>query len=156
MALTVALAMMATMPAGVSAAVQEQIVIPLEGVGFPHPTDTSCWGEDLVHTAGELRITVTYTENDNRISGHTHFNPTGAKLVGVDSGREFVGTGSTIVRFNEAVDGDGSTRTSLVSSFKIIGKGQTPSYRVQMVTHLTIDADGEPTAEVGLTSVTCR
>ncbi len=154
-ALAVALAVMTMMVGAASAAVQEQIIIPLEGVGLPHPTDTTCLGEDLVHTAGRLSITIAYTENDNRVSGHAHFNPMGAKLVGVESGREFVGTGSTIERFNEPVDGDGATTFSVTNSFKIIGKGQTPSLRVQGVTHLTVNAAGETTADVDWTSVTC-
>jgi len=112
-------------------------------------------GEDLIHTGGNLHILVSYTINDNNVSGNVHFQPQAAKLVGLTTGREWVGTGMLHERFSESLNGGAATFTS-VSNFRIIGKGQAPNYIEQVILHTTINANGDVTADVSLAGVDCK
>lgn len=142
--------MLGITPSTANAAVQENIKIPLAGLEF------DICGETLVHTSGNLHIKFTYTENDNRISGSAHFQPQGAKLVGTVSGNEYVGTGITRDNFSEPVGDNGATTFTFVNNFRIIGKGDAPNFLEHGVTHITLNADGELTADVHLESAECK
>ena len=131
-------------------AVTTNVSIPIEGEVF-----TDLCGEDLIHTGGNLHILMSYTINDNRVSGNVHFQPQAAKLVGLTTGREWVGTGMLHEHFSESPDGGAATFTS-VSNFRIIGKGQAPNYIEQVILHTTINANGDVTADVSLAGVDCK
>lgn len=140
-----------SLPANAHAAVEVNIKEPLAGSVF----EDVC-GEDVIHTSGDLHVLITSTINDNRASGYVHFNPQGAKLVGLTTGNEYIGTGmGSPVHFNESLDGGSATFTS-VGNFRLIGKGQAPSLLVHSVVHTTINANGELTAEVELDTEECK
>lgn len=150
-ALLTAVAMM-LLPGAASGAVNENIQIPLEGLEFP---DFCGDGDSLVHTAGNLHIMTSMTVNDNRVSGTIHAQPQGAKLVD-DFGRTYSGTGVFQSTFSEPVDGKGAATFTAVDSFKIIGHGSAPNFLVQAVVHMTVNANGDVTADVGFESVECK
>jgi len=131
-------------------AVTTNVSIPIEGEVF-----TDLCGEDLIHTGGNLHILMSYTVNDNNVSGNVHFQPQAAKLVGLTTGREWVGTGMLHEHFSESLSNGAATFTS-VSNFRIIGKGQAPNYIEQFIVHTTINANGDVTAEVSLENVECK
>ena len=145
-----ALVALAGAPSAAYGAVELNETIPLEGIVF----EDLC-GEDLLHTAGNLHILISFTMNDNHVSGNVHFQPQGAKLVGLTTGAEYVGTGMSHHTFAEQLDGGATTFTS-VDNFRIIGKGQAPSFLAQAVVHTTINANGDVAAEVVLESEECR
>lgn len=132
------------------AAVQENFTVPLAGLVF----EDIC-GETLTHTAGDLHILISYTENDNRVSGMMHFQPQGAKIVD-ESGRTYSGTGVGMVRFNEPRDEAGAVNFTAVDSFKLIGHGDAPNFLEQIVSHVTINANGDVTAEFEFVSQQCK
>lgn len=138
-------------PTPASGAVIEHTTVPLEGLEFP---ENPC-GEGLVHTGGALHILITMSVNDNRVSGSVHFQPQGAKLVGLESGDEYVGTGVTRESFSESLTSGQATMT-FVDNFRIIGKGQTANWLVHIVTHVAIRADGTVSANVDLERIDCR
>lgn len=123
------------------AAVVEHETIPVTGWVF----EDIC-GETLTHTAGSLHVLITHTENNNRVSGTMHFQPKGVKHVD-ESGRTYVGGGIGMVQFNEPADGSGAISFTTVDSFIFMGQGTTPNIGYQMMTHTTIDANGETTVE---------
>lgn len=143
------MALLSARPA--AAAVQEHLTIPLEGLVF---ADEGC-GEGYVHTAGTLHVLITRTENANRVTETFHFQPQGAKLVGLTSGDEYVGTGVTRQTVTSSTDSPQSTLT-FVNNFRIIGKGQAPSLLVHEVLHVTVNTDGEITASIEHASLECR
>ena len=112
-------------------------------------------GEDLIHTSGNLHILMTFTENNNRVSGTYHFQPQAAKLVD-EFGRMYSGTGVGRGHFSEPVDETGAVSFSSVDSFKIIGHGKAPNFLVQIVSHMTINANGDVTAEFEKVSEQCK
>jgi hypothetical protein len=130
-------------------AVEENVTIPVEGEVF----EDLC-GEDLIHTGGNLHILFTYTINDNHVSGNVHFQPQAAKLVGLTTGREWVGTGMLHESFSESLEDGAATFTS-VSNFRIIGKGMAPSYIEQIILHTTINANGDVTSDFSFAGVAC-
>ena len=132
------------------AAVEENFSFPVEGMVF----ENIC-GETLTHTAGQLHVLITYTENDNRVSGMMHFQPQGAKIVD-EAGRTYSGTGIGMERFNEPRDENGAVNFTAIDSFKLIGHGDAPSLLEQIVLHVTINANGEVTAEVEFESDQCK
>jgi hypothetical protein len=136
-------------PGTALAAVEENFSFPVEGIVF---TGEELCGETLTHTAGRLHGLITYTENDNRVSGMTHFQPQGAKLVD-GQGRTYRGTGVGMSRFNEPRDENGAANFTTVDSFKFIGHGDAPNFLQQIVTHVTINANGEMTADFEFESV---
>lgn len=151
----VAAVVMLSSPIAAQGAVQEQVRIPLTGGVIPGGANP-CTTEDLTHTDGYLHILITYTENDNRISGTALFQPQGAKLVGAQSGNEYVGTGMFMQTFSQPVGADGAAVITFVSNFRIIGKGKTTNLLVHEHGHMTINADGTVRAEVNRSSVECR
>jgi hypothetical protein len=130
-------------------AVAEHLTIPLEGDVF-----TDLCEEDLIHTGGNLHILITYTINDNNVSGNIQANPQGAKLVGLTTGAQYVGTGMFHEHFSESLD-DGAATFNSVDNFRIVGKGQAPTYIYDAVVHTTINANGDATAEVSLMNEEC-
>ena len=136
-------------PAG--AAVVEHLMIPLEGFEF---ADRGC-GEGYVHTAGTLHILMTRTENDNRVTETFHFQPQGAKLVGLTSGDEYVGTGVERQTVTSSTDSAQSSLT-FIDNFRMIGKGRATSLHVHEVFHVTVNTDGEITASIEHASLECR
>jgi hypothetical protein len=137
-------------PGTALAAVEENFSFPVEGIVF----EDVC-GQDLTHTSGQLHVLITHTENKNRVSGMMHFQPQGAKIVDED-GRTYSGTGVEVFRFNEPREENGAVNFTHVSSFKLIGHGDAPNLLEQIVTHVTINANGEVTAEVEFESVQCK
>lgn len=131
-------------------AVEENTSVPVEGIVF----EDVC-GETLTHISGKLHILITHTENDNRISGTFHFQPQGAKLQD-ESGRIYSGTGVGKGVFNEPVDDNGAISFTTVDSFKLIGHGKAPNFLVQMVTHMTVNANGEVTVDLVKESEQCK
>ena len=137
------IAAMLAAPGTALAAIQEHLTIPVEGMVFAG--DEVC-GETLTHTDGNLHILISYTENDNRVSGTMHFQPQGAKLVD-ESGRTYSGTGVGMVHFSEPFDDVGAAVVTTVDSFKFIGHGKTPNVGLQLVTHVTMTGDGTTAVE---------
>ena len=147
-----ALTLLATLSTGGTAlaGVQEHIMFPIEG----DVLEDIC-GENLTHTAGNLHIMISYTENQNRISGTFHANPQGAKLVD-ESGNTYSGTGVGMSHFSEPVDENGSVSFTTVDSFMFVGHGNTPRLGYKMVTHVTINANGTATVEFEKTQDLCE
>jgi hypothetical protein len=112
-------------------------------------------GLDLTHTDGNLHTVFSFTENENRVSGGFHFQPQGAKLVD-EFGRVYSGTGVGRGHFSEPVDDNGAVTFSTVDSFKLIGHGDAPNFLAQLVTHVTINANGDVTVEFEKGSEQCK
>ena len=149
LAVAAAFAMILAATSGASAAVQEQLRVPVAGDVF----EDIC-GHTLIHTDGHLHIVISFTINDNRVSGFGHFNPQGAKIVD-ETGQVYNGTGVGQYRFNEPLE-NGAVSITNIDSFKLIATGGATSFRVQATIHTTINANGEVTASVENMSVTCR
>lgn len=131
-------------------AVVENDRIPFALIAFV-PCAADGAGE-LVLVEGTLHVLITETSNANHLSFKVHFQPQGARGTGLTTGDTYHATGVT----QEHVSlGPGVTDT-FVNNFRIIGQGPDNNLLVHQVFHLTINANGELTADVIHQSVECR
>jgi hypothetical protein len=113
-----------------------------------------CLGEP-VQLTGNLHLLFHITITDNgTIHVKQQANPQGVPGTGLVSGAKYQGTGVTESVLN--LIGPPPVTTTFVNNFRIIGQGPANNYLVHTNTHLTINANGEPTAEVINASVECR
>ena len=136
------------MSAIVSAEVTQNLVIPFNAV-----IGNACLGESVALT-GNLHILVIQQRTGNGMLMASHSQPAGVSGTGVVSGASYRGTGVTRnVTFN---DGTPPFDFTLVNNFRIVGSGSANNYMVHSTIHMTVNANGEVTAEVTKTETTCR
>lgn len=109
-------------------------------------------GEE-VRLAGMLSI-LTHVTIDARGGYHAkvQLRPQGVRGEGLTTGDRYVGTGVT----QEQVNGTVGSQRTFVDNYRIIGQGNGNNYLVHETHHVTVNANGEVTAEVDNFSVECR
>jgi hypothetical protein len=139
--------------ASTSAAVTQNEVVPFAQIVFV-PCANGGAGE-FVLIEGNLHILMTFTINGNNVSGKIHFQPQGVKGTGLTTGDTYNATGVTQEHFEDSLQ-NGLFTDTFVNNFKIIGQGPDNNLLIHQTVHITINADGEVTAEVDNTTVECR
>ena len=90
--------------------------------------------------------------------GGTHerkmMRPSGVSGVGATTGLNYRGTGMSFM--TEGVSTDGASAYTYVNNFRIIGQGSRNNVLVHAVVHQTTNADGVVTAEVNVSSNSCK
>jgi hypothetical protein len=142
-------AALAAVPVAQSAVVTNDRV-PFSLVAFV-PCANGGAGE-LVLVEGTLHVLVTETVNDNHVSFKIHFQPQGATGIGLTTGDTYHATGVT----QEHVSIGPGLNDTFVNNFRIIGEGPDNNLLVHQLIHLTINANGEVTADIVSSSVECR
>src|SRR5690349_7190930 len=97
------------------------------------------------YTSGHLQITTRFTVDATGIHLGVETNSAGAKLYVPDLG-EFVSNESNEHETN--VNFLGATEYTIHDSFRYTSPGKAENYRLDIETHLTINANGEVSAEV--------
>jgi len=91
-------------------------------------------------------------------SGGEHFgsnsHPMGGFLVGLDTGDTYRATGRTGESFNVGAGGLPLSYT-FVNQFNLVGPGDAVSFTVHETFHVTVNANGDLTADVSNVRVTC-
>jgi hypothetical protein len=152
-ALVVAVAGALALPAHAAVTVNEKIPLDLL---VNVPCANGGLGED-VQLNGMLHELISFEINGNTASGKAHFQPQGVSGVGLTTGAKYRGTGVTQERFKEPVASDGSASTfSFVNNFRIIGQGPGNNLLFHDVVHVTVNANGDVTAEVELHKIDCN
>jgi hypothetical protein len=82
------------------------------------------------------------------------FHPMGGELIGETTGDVYRAVGRTGDSTNIGA-GDLPISTTFVNVFKLVGPGGGVSFTFHQNTHVTVNANGETTAEVENTRVTC-
>ena len=110
---------------------------------------------ELVLVSGTLHVLqhLTITEDGN-VHVKTHFQPQGASGVGLTTGDTYHATGVTQEEFNS--NGPLPFTDTYINNFRIIGQGPDNNLLVHQTIHITINANGELTADVVNTSVECQ
>jgi hypothetical protein len=110
---------------------------------------------ELVALNGDLHLqSHSQWDRNGGFHAEVHANPQGVSGVGLTSGDTYRGTGVTQESLHGAA-GQALTQT-LVINFRLIGQGSAANFMIHQVAHLTINANGELTAQVGSTEVDCR
>ncbi|MBI2852663.1 MAG: hypothetical protein HYX84_06145 [Chloroflexi bacterium] len=109
---------------------------------------------ELVSLSGNLHVLVTVTEDE---AGGFHLsasnNPQGISGTGLTTGANYRGTGVTRQELNLT---NGASEVTFVNNFRIIGQGTGNNFLVHQTVHLTVNANGEVTADVVIDSVDCK
>jgi hypothetical protein len=122
-------------------------VVPFFAV-FPDP----CTGE-LVTLTGNLHVLVHVTENaGGGTEMKAHFQPQGITGVG-ESGTMYQGTGVTQTMTENSAGPQVSS--TLINNFRIISHGPSDNFTVHLTVHVTVNGNGELTAEVVDTRTEC-
>jgi hypothetical protein len=117
-------------------------------------TDAGCG--DVIEITGTLHVLlhVTFTPTGG-VTVKQHFQPQGATGVGLISGATYQAVGET--QETDTDNGPGPQfEFTFVNNFKMISHGTTPNYLVHDTVHVTVNNNGEVTAEVVNSSVECR
>jgi hypothetical protein len=108
--------------------------------------DNPCTGEPLQLT-GELHILFHVTEDANGgFHVQTHFQPQGVSGAGLVTGEQYRGVGVTRDEFYFP---PGELReTTFIDHFYFVSTGPSENMLATTTTHVTFNANGEPTAEL--------
>jgi len=111
---------------------------------------------EMVRLLGQLEIQIQTTEDDNGgLHMLTHVRPSGVVGFGAVTGLVYRGVGGTFQHENEAPDGFPATYT-YGNIFRIIGQGPGNNLMLHVVVHQTVNANGETTADVDVSSQSCK
>ena len=151
-----ALCVIAAAVVGVTAA-QAEVVIN-ESIPFAQTGNVPCAnggaGEDILIT-GDLHVLISFTINGNNISGKDHFQPQGATAVGLTTGDTYRAVGVSQGRFKGSLQ-NGQFNETFINNFRMIGPGPDNNFQVHQNIHVTINANGDLTAEVDNSSTDCN
>ena len=139
--------------ASATAGVTENVKIP-----FSQDVFVSCANGglgELLTISGRLHILSTQTE-DSAGGLHLtfHFQPQGATAIGPDTGDLYRAVGVTRGTTNIAADGLPFIDT-FVNNFYMIGTANGVKFKLHNTVHVTINANGDLSADVDNSSVTC-
>lgn len=127
------------------------------------PFSTSLWiscaneGQgEMVALSGSVEL-VSHSSQDENGGVHLsmHVRPASMTGVGATSGLMYRGTGGGLVSEFNAADGLPAVYT-MINNFRIIGQGPGNNLLMHMTIHVTVNANGEQTAEVDLSSYDCK
>ncbi|HXC70739.1 MAG TPA: hypothetical protein VN644_12220 [Pyrinomonadaceae bacterium] len=139
-----------------AASSQATVVNTKQSIQFEQPIFIPCangGAGELVEIVGTLHVHVHLTTNGNRVNGKLHFQPQGASGVGMVTGDVYRATGVT---HEDTVPlTDGPDNITLINIFSFIGPGPDNNFRVHQNIHLTINANGEVTADFNNTTTDC-
>jgi hypothetical protein len=111
---------------------------------------------EFVLLEGPLHVNQTLTMNDNHYSFSENNNPQGIKGLGQITGDAYNAVGKTSYSFNFDIDDSLPTVFTYVNRFHVVGPGPGNDFYVKQTEHLTINANGEITAERSFDEVTCK
>ena len=153
-ALAVLVAMTIIGVQSVKAEVTQNISVPLDGFSVFIPCANNGAGE-LVIFRGNLHILLSFTINNNRVSGKDHFQPQGLTGTGSVTGDKYQATGVTQSMFSGSLV-NGQYQSTYVNNFRIIGQGPGNNLLVQEIAHFTINANGTLTVYFDNFSADCK
>lgn len=111
---------------------------------------------EMVRLTGEIEIHAHTTEDANGgVHTKTFVRPSGVVGVGATTGAVYRGNGGTFQHENES-DGGYPATYSYSNIFRIIGQGPGNNLMVHLLVHQTVNANGDLTAEVDLSSQSCK
>jgi hypothetical protein len=152
-ALIIAVGLLFALSGTAAAAVTSNESVPINQTVFV-PCANGGAGENVT-LEGSLHVLVTYTVNDNHVSGRTHFQPQGVMGAGQITGDVYRATGVTQDTFSDSLE-NGQYAYTYVNNFRIIGQGVDNNYLIHEVVHITFNAAGVETVSIDNFSSECK
>jgi hypothetical protein len=110
---------------------------------------------ELVVFEGNLHVLITSTVNGQNVSAKAHFQPQGLSGVGQTTGDKYQATGVTQDHQKSSLQ-NGQASFTFVNNFRIIGQGPGNNFLVHQVVHVTVNANGDTTADHDRFTVDCK
>jgi len=111
-------------------------------VGFLAPAP--CTPDFFVAVSGDLHVNVSFTGNANNASLQIHVNTQGLSGVGFPTGASYTANGNARFHFKGGLNS--ATVISFAARFQLITAGGGNNLTVDGSFHLTVNANGTPTA----------
>lgn len=147
-------ALLLTLFAAGAARAQAVTVTTNETLPFTNTMPNPCNG-DIVTFSGDIHV-VNHFTTDAGGGTHvkTHGNYQSVSGTGTPSGAQY----RVVTTSNETInDNDGpQTEVSSVQVLNLISQGSGPNFRLRIVFHITINANGTTTSQVEESSIECR
>ncbi len=151
------LSIVALVTASTPNAALAQATTVTSNASFPF-TDTavSCGGE-TVNITGNMHL-LAHVTTDARSGRHVilQINTQGAKGTGATSGSEYVSSSTNNESLNDPDTFGGQSEHTTTTKFLLAGKGRLPDLLAKATMHITVNSNGEVTAEVTNVDVQCR
>ncbi len=134
------------------------IRVPISAVPVPiPPIPVPCangGAGELVVLGGTIHLVFHTTVNNDRVQVIVHANPQGVTGTGQVTGDIYRGVGATQI---VDISRSGLPRVfTVANTFNIIGPGPGNNLLIHDTLHMTVNANGEPTANVTNVSLECR
>ena len=117
------------------------------------PASDSCSGED-VYIFGPLEgLAQTTTDASGGIHTVIHFTPH-VTAIGLTSGEKYTAVGPAQIVTN--ISGDGQNVFALVDIIRVTSSGSAGNLTLTHTVHVTVNANGDTTAEFNVLRAACR
>ena len=152
-----ALSLAALILVGAQSAARAQATTVTSNASVPFAdTAVSCDGE-TVNVSGKMHL-LAHVTTDARSGRHIvlQINTASIKGVGESSGSEYVSSATNHDSINDPDTFGGQSEHTVTTKFLLVGKGRLPDMFVKTTMHITVNANGEVTAEVTNVTAECR
>lgn len=108
-----------------------------------------------VDLTGDIHILIHTTLNGNNFTTKYHFQPQGVSGIGETTGDKYQASGVS----QEEIKGsfkNGKYIDTYINNFKLVAPGKGNNYLVHVNVHITVNANGETTANVDNLNVDCK
>ncbi|MCL6259564.1 hypothetical protein M3O96_10715 [Aquiflexum sp. TKW24L] len=107
---------------------------------------------ELIDLEGEIHVVANFVESKSgNVMSKFHYNLK-ATGVGQTSGAAYQANETV----NQTINGSKGFNETVTISTLLIGQGKAPNYKYKVTFHITVNANGELTAEVLNESVECK
>ena len=132
-------------------------VLVNEAIPFQQTVTVPCandgLGEDVL-VSGFLHVLVTGTlDAAGKVHSTEHFQPMGVAGTGLTTGDVYHATGIT----RDEANGNGIPfEATFVNNFRLVGPGKGNNVSVHETAHVTVNANGETTADIDTLKLECK
>jgi len=116
------------------------------------PSDTCT--TQAIALSGPVHLSYEMAINKNSIHIHSHSNTQGVSGIGLVDGLRY----NLVMGSNVEINLNGTAPVELMTNtdFALIGQGQAANLRVRLVSHTTVNANGNITVEFVKGSIVCQ
>ncbi|HZG51130.1 MAG TPA: hypothetical protein VEZ40_03245 [Pyrinomonadaceae bacterium] len=152
-----ALSLAALIFVGAQSAARAQATTVTSNASFPFADTAVSCDNETVNISGKMHL-MAHVTTDARSGRHIvlQINTASVKGVGASSGSEYVSGATNHDSINDPDTTGGQTEYTTTTKFLLVGKGRLPDMFVKTTMHVTVNANGEVTAQVTKVTAECR
>lgn len=156
MLVLLALSLVALVSAGTQNAARAQATTVTSNASFPFTETTATCDNVFVTLTGKMHV-LAHVTTDAQGGRHAVLQINTEEVKGTDeAGNKYVSSATNNDSLNEAGMTGSQSEHTITTKFLLIGRGNLPDLLVKTTMHLTINAEGEMTAEVTNVVAQCR